>query len=367
MILTDRNFNTSFFEVAGGGDPILYQHLFSTLEFHEYIILFRLFIFIFPMFKLQNPKFPLLNVLQSSSPQPDFTRAIERRGIHIGWRTHKNSMTISEQLTHLQADLDYYNDLRNTTLNYNQHIESKIDSLHGEMELTRRQLPIQPQLPPQTQQQGQLPIQPQSLPQTQQQGQLPIQPQSLPQTQQQGQQQGQRRSTSISIQSLLNTENVTVFIATSRLTVSSFVRSMIMNLRPFFSAIVPLVLSALVILSTPFIIEIYTMLMDIVSEHIMLAITMLFSVLYFLIRLLLMIRRAKNSAVLCDRFFNFAANNYSSGILYFFIWLLSVGLVYCCVCDCNCVCGCNCVCDCNCVCGCNCVYGCTISCDAPRA
>ena len=212
-------------------------------------------------------------------------------------------MTISEQLTHLQADLDYYNDLRNTTLNYNQHIESKIDSLHGEMELTRRQLPIQPQLPPQTQQQGQ----------------LPIQPQSLPQTQQQGQQQGQRRSTSISIQSLLNTENVTVFIATSRLTVSSFVRSMIMNLRPFFSAIVPLVLSALVILSTPFIIEIYTMLMDIVSEHIMLTITMLFSVLYFLIRLLLMIRRAKNSAVLYDRFFNFAANHYSSGILYFFI------------------------------------------------
>ena len=28
MILTDRNFNTSFFEAAGGGDPILYQHLF---------------------------------------------------------------------------------------------------------------------------------------------------------------------------------------------------------------------------------------------------------------------------------------------------------------------------------------------------
>ena len=24
MVLTDRNFNTSFFEAAGGGDPILY-------------------------------------------------------------------------------------------------------------------------------------------------------------------------------------------------------------------------------------------------------------------------------------------------------------------------------------------------------
>ena len=28
MVLTDRNFNTSFFELGGGGDPILYQHLF---------------------------------------------------------------------------------------------------------------------------------------------------------------------------------------------------------------------------------------------------------------------------------------------------------------------------------------------------
>jgi hypothetical protein len=28
MLLTDRNFNTSFYDPAGGGDPILYQHLF---------------------------------------------------------------------------------------------------------------------------------------------------------------------------------------------------------------------------------------------------------------------------------------------------------------------------------------------------
>jgi cytochrome c oxidase subunit 1 len=28
MLLTDRNFNTSFFDPSGGGDPVLYQHLF---------------------------------------------------------------------------------------------------------------------------------------------------------------------------------------------------------------------------------------------------------------------------------------------------------------------------------------------------
>ena len=28
MLLTDRNFNTTFYNPAGGGDPVLYQHLF---------------------------------------------------------------------------------------------------------------------------------------------------------------------------------------------------------------------------------------------------------------------------------------------------------------------------------------------------
>lgn len=31
MLLTDRQFNTSFYDPAGGGDPILYQHLFLTI------------------------------------------------------------------------------------------------------------------------------------------------------------------------------------------------------------------------------------------------------------------------------------------------------------------------------------------------
>jgi hypothetical protein len=46
MVLTDRNFNTSFFEVAGGGDPILYQHLFSR-NMAKYYIIFSFFSYSF--------------------------------------------------------------------------------------------------------------------------------------------------------------------------------------------------------------------------------------------------------------------------------------------------------------------------------
>ena len=39
MLLTDRNFNTSFFDLVGGGDPILFQQLFWFFGHPEVYVL----------------------------------------------------------------------------------------------------------------------------------------------------------------------------------------------------------------------------------------------------------------------------------------------------------------------------------------
>lgn len=83
MVLTDRNFNTSFFEVAGGGDPILYQHLFSIAIFEDYLILSTLFIF--PAFSPSTVKRHMSNsnLSNSSNNEFDFSAFYEKYNTHL--------------------------------------------------------------------------------------------------------------------------------------------------------------------------------------------------------------------------------------------------------------------------------------------
>jgi hypothetical protein len=80
MVLTDRNFNTSFFEVAGGGDPILYQHLFSKWIFEEDLFLSTFFIF--SIFKSSNVKRHISN-FSSFNSDFDFSMFYNKYKIHL--------------------------------------------------------------------------------------------------------------------------------------------------------------------------------------------------------------------------------------------------------------------------------------------
>lgn len=93
MVLTDRNFNTSFFETAGGGDPILFQHLFLKGILIKYFTLLILVITI--LVYLHKPNLVLtgettkINLSDSTlTDKFDFSNFYQKLAIYLPNITH---------------------------------------------------------------------------------------------------------------------------------------------------------------------------------------------------------------------------------------------------------------------------------------
>jgi hypothetical protein len=136
---------------------------------------------------------------RSESPEPDLTRAVENKGLSHLWRHYKANMTLSEQLMHIKADLDYSKDKLKTGDGDTSYLTKKITALTSERNATKRLLDIERQSD-----------------------------------------NTQGASDPMAIKSVLNSKSVGVFITSSRLTVSSFVRRMVINLMPLFNTLIPL-------------------------------------------------------------------------------------------------------------------------------
>jgi hypothetical protein len=300
--------------------------------------------------------FSYLELHSSAPPYLGWDTPTELRGRYTNWRTIGPNMSVEEKVVHLEQDLDYYRDLLQT--NPNSGAQRHIDALLQEISITRGLAPRHSETQQQMDIQRQLQQAPQAVPQATPQSTVPQAPQAVPQATPQSTVPQATPQTPVP-QSTPQTQPRhpsgwtpvnfgAVGFVTPRILTVSFLKKIILYIIPLLNIIMAFLFITFILNITPYI---YSILNTILGQHITLAVEVLFLVILYLVKLLLMIRRANKSYGIYDKLFIFVGNHYSSGILYFCILLLSVGLVYLCGCDCNSVFHCN--------------GGCTISCAVP--
>jgi hypothetical protein len=247
------------------------------------------------------------------------TSSVEKKGVHFGWRKTRSHMTNNEQLMHLQQELDYYKDKQ--LVSGDKSFQTNIDSVKREIEKVSNPSFIYSN-PPRSVPNNETPKSEENPPRT------------VPNNETPKSEENNKRHPSgwTPINWKPNNQYVTGLISSFRVTTFSLVRFISGYLSILLQWILPLVLFIYFIdlssIDFSFISKIYSRLTSFLPDIILSFITALFLTIMFLIKLLLMIRKTKKSKGSYDKLFSFISHNFLSGIIYFFILLVSLVIVY---------------------------------------
>jgi hypothetical protein len=347
----------------------LFNTTATTVVFHIFIFLVSSHIATFCIFpSFHRHDYPKPHAFANIPLHSALNGAAHRSGVYSNWRANRDRMSINEQIQHLQAELDRERDMARDEPNRSpwlafraeqelrelreiraqvppvQHVSQvdlwghgqvdpryqgqqasqqmqpfqqntqPVQSVHGQVDpryqgqLAYQQIPELHPTPPQTYQQIPQP-QPQETTQA-------VQASQQTQQVQQTSQQTSHPSGWTPVNHYTSRPDLSFLLPCIRLNVFSSFKSMLVYLTPLFLGNISLLLSALAIK--------YIFLINSVGWPF----SLLLWIIFFGVKLLLMIRRAVKSAAIYDRLFNFSANQYSSGIVYLIIFLLSILLVY---------------------------------------
>ena len=347
----------------------LFNTTATTIVFHIFIFLVSSHIATFCIFpSFHRHDYPKPHAFANIPLHSALNGAAHRSGVYSNWRANRDRMSINEQIQHLQAELDRERDMARDEPNRSPWLAFRAEQELRELREIRAQVPpvqhvsqvdlwghgqVDPRYQGQLAYQQMQPFQQNTQPvqsvhgqvDPRYQGQLayqqipelhptPLQtyqqipqpqPQETTQAVQASQQTQQVQQTSqqtshpsgwTPVNHYTSRPDLSFLLPCIRLNVFSSFKSMLVYLTPLFLGNISLLLSALAIK--------YIFLINSVGWPF----SLLLWIIFFGVKLLLMIRRAVKSAAIYDWLFNFSANQYSSGIVYLIIFLLSILLVY---------------------------------------